>query len=159
MTMRSRRPGELGFAFVLLALGIIALWQAYDISGFEKLSAPGVFPMLASGVMFVSALTIFREVRSRPRSAEPLMTSVFPRRLLLMTVLLFAYVLLMPRLGFLAASGLFLFVSTSWLWRRPWWAALAVTLFSLLAVHMLFRRLFQVVLPQGPFDRWLAGVL
>lgn len=158
MTDRSRRPGELGFAIVLLVLGAIALWQAYGISGFDKLSSPGVFPMLASGVMLTSAFVIVREIHSRPSSPNQRMTSVLPGRLLLMTALLFAYALLMPRLGFLAASGLFLFSSLSWLWRRPWWAALGVALFSLLAVHLLFRRLFQVVLPQGAFDRWLAGV-
>lgn len=154
-----RRPGELGFALVLTVLGALSLWQAYDISGFEKLSAPGVFPMLASGVMLVSALAIVREVQARPTSRAPLSVDILPRRLLLMIMLLLAYVLLMPRLGFLAGSGLFLFASLSWLWHRPWWAALGVTLISLLAVHLLFRQLFQVILPQGPFDRWLAGVL
>jgi len=159
MKERSRHPGELGFAILLLLLAAIALWQAYEISGFDKLSSPGVFPMLASGVMLVCAVSIVREVAAKRASSVHLMSSVLPRRLLLMAALLFVYVLLMPRLGFLLASGLFLFTSISGLWQRPWWQALGITLISMLAVHLLFRRLFQVVLPQGAFDRWLAGVM
>ena len=159
MTGRPRRPGELGFAVALVALAAVALWQAHGISGFDKLSSPGVFPMLASGVMLASALAIVREVRARPASTARPSVDVLPGRLPAMTALLLAYVLSMPRVGFLAASGLFLLASLIWLWRRPWWLSLGVTMGVLLVVHLLFRRLFQVVLPQGALDRWLSGIL
>jgi len=155
----SRRPGERLFAGSLVLLAGVALWQSHAIAGFAKLSSPGVFPMLASAVMLVSALAILTEVQARVPGERDPTTAPLPPRLLIMLALLVAYVLLMPRLGFLADSGLFLFACLSWLWRRPWWASLLVTLASLAVVQLLFAELFQVVLPSGAFDRWLRGAL
>ena len=74
---------------------------------------------------------------------------VLPTRVTLMTVLLVLYVMAMPSLGFLLDSGLFLLASFCYLWKRPCWVSLSVSLLSVLAIHLLFRVVFQVVLPRG----------
>ena len=156
---RGRRPGELAFALLLAAFAAVAAWQSWRISGFSKLSSPGVFPMLASGAMLVAALFTVRDAaRAKAIPGARLVGDVVSWRLVVVVALLVGYVLALPRLGFLAASALFLMASLSYLWRRPWWAALGVTIGSLLALHVVFRVLFRVVLPQGAFDAWLAGL-
>ena len=60
-------------------------------------------------------------------------------------------------LGFMVATGLFLFVMLLYLWRRGLWLSLAVTAGSLLAIHVIFRMVFQVILPRGTL--WQQGLL
>ena len=159
---RSAKPGERLFAAVLIVFSAAALWQAYEIAGFSKLSSPGVFPMLAALIMLVSAFVVWLD--QRPASNESTSTSapdaepdftLVPPRVLVVSLLLVAYVLAMPTLGFLIDSGLFLFTCIGYLWNRPLWMSLLVSAVSLLAIYLVFRLLFQVILPQGT----LIGVL
>ena len=45
---RQKRPGEDAFGILMLALGLVLVWQSHAISGFESLSSPGAFPMASS---------------------------------------------------------------------------------------------------------------
>ncbi|MFK7856559.1 MAG: tripartite tricarboxylate transporter TctB family protein [Granulosicoccus sp.] len=74
---------------------------------------------------------------------------VLPKRVAILSILMVIYVAAMPTLGFLIDSGLFLFVSISYLWNRSAWMALLVSLLSLMIIHIVFRLAFQVILPQG----------
>lgn len=157
--MHSTRPtpqGETGFALLLLVFSVTAFWQSYEISGFSGLSTPGVFPMLASATM-VAAVTFILVQSIQRQTANDLSTepvqgffrSVLPLRLLIMVALITAYVVAMPAFGFLLASGSFLFLSFSYLWRRSVFVSLLLTVVSLVSVFFVFRKLFQVVLPKG----------
>lgn len=154
-----RRPGELGFA-VLLVLGSLWLfWQAIEISGFTGLSTPGVFPMLASGVMVISALAILRDAARRGAAGGGLsrfLAEVTPMRQVSMLGLVAAYVASMPWLGFVLASGLFLLISIGFLWRRSFLLTVLLSGVSLGAIYVVFRVVFQVVLPKGTL---IAGLL
>ncbi len=81
------------------------------------------------------------------RSTMPV--TVLPLQVAVVTVLLVLYVISMPTLGFLLSSGLFLIASISYLWKKPVWMALLVALGSLFVIHVVFRQVFQVILPQG----------
>ena len=153
---QTRRPGELVFAGLLLAFSAAALWQSYAISGFSGLTTAGVFPMLASGAALAAGLVILRDaLRKRPIDggapavARRFFAEVLTRRLVLTVALIAAYVAAMPWVGFLAASGAFLFLTLALLWRRGWIPSLALTAVSLVAIYVVFRLVFQVVLPQG----------
>jgi putative tricarboxylic transport membrane protein len=152
----NRRPGELLFVVVLAIFSGLALWQSYSISGFEKLSSPGVFPMLAASAMVLSTLFIVRDtLRKRPgESTSGFVSTILPSRLVLIILAVLCYVVLMPWLGFLLDSGLFLVVTIAYLWNRPLWQSILVSGLALLSIHLIFRILFQVVLPQGSL---LAG--
>lgn len=174
-----RRPGERVFAVLLVGLSAVALWQSALISDVEgpavrRLTSPGVFPMLASAVMLVSALAVLRDVLRRSREAPPeelateargrrrlrrALADVLPRRLVVVTALIALYVASMPWLGFVAGSGAFLLAAFLYLWRRPWWVSLALAVVSLALVWAVFRLLFEVVLPQGELARVLRGFL
>jgi hypothetical protein len=66
-----------------------------------------------------------------------------------MTLLLVAYALLLKPLGFLPTSALFLVASVKFLSRRSWAFTLAVSLGSLLAIYLVFRIVFTVLMPAG----------
>jgi len=157
------RPAELVFAILISVFSVGALWQAYEISGFKSLSSAGVFPMLASGTMLVSALIIL--CRTAPGAIpgkrftaelKLFFRDVLPLRHILMLGLILLYLVSMPWLGFITSSGLFLFVSFAYLWGKNILVSASVAIVSLLAIYFVFRVVFQVVLPQG---EWLRGLI
>lgn len=161
-TKPARRPGELVFAFLLIVFSLAALWQAYGISGFSGLTSAGVFPMLAAGTMVLAALFILVKTAARSRpdrtpGPEPLRfyREVVPPLHLAVMALVLVYLLAIPWLGFTASSGLFLFAAFALLWRRSLLVSLLLTAASLAAIYVVFRLVFQVVLPQGALLRGL----
>lgn len=152
------RPGELFFAALITGFSAIALWQAYEISGFTGLSTPGIFPMLASGTMLISGCFIVGDVLSRTAvkcDPDGLRTKVLTGRLVVVVALVVAYVFGMPYAGFMVSSALFLFVSFAFLWRKNLLISLFLTAGTLAAIYVVFRVLFQVVLPRGTlFQGW-----
>lgn len=162
----TRRPGELAFICLLALFSAAALWQAYDISGFTGLSQPGVFPMLAAATMLLSCVFILcdtlRSSASAQRASEPetgpepeaesgiaFWHTIMPVRLMVMLAMVALYLYAMPWLGFVIASGLFLFASFAYLWRKSLLISLVLAAGSLAAVYFLFRIVFEVVLPHG----------
>jgi hypothetical protein len=65
-----RRPGELVFALLIVVFSVTAFWQAYLISGFSGKATPGVFPMLASGIMIVSGVIIVLSAAQTPKKFD-----------------------------------------------------------------------------------------
>ena len=147
-----RRPGELVFAVILTGASLWLLWQAYLISGLTGLVTPGTFPMLAAAAMVVSSLVnLVRTVR-RPAPTGPrlrFLREITPLRHVIVLALIAAYVAAMPWLGFLVASGLFLLAAFQILWRRHVLVTLVLTAAALGAIYVVFRVIFQVVLPSG----------
>lgn len=159
---RPRRTGELIFAVGLLGFSLAAFWQAFEISGFSGASTPGVFPMLASGAMAVSALCILRRTLAMPKpvedpasSLQPFAAEVLPPRLVAVLLLVVLYLAAMPWIGFMASSGLFLLATIAFLWRRGFLYSLLLTAICLGAIYVVFRVVFQVVLPEGTLLRGL----
>ena len=146
-----RRPGELVFACLLVIFSAAALWQAYRISGFTGLSQPGVFPMLAAATMLASCAFILRDtlLAGKAAGSDQHWSSILPRRLVVILAMVAIYLYAMPWLGFVLASGLFLFACIAYLWRKGLAISLALATVSLAAIYFLFRVVFEVVLPQG----------
>lgn len=147
------RPGERLFALSLVLFAGFVFSESFGISGFRGLTTGGVMPMIASGVMVVTSITIFAETLRKPRETavglRGLIAYLFPLNVVLFTLLVACYGALIPLIGFLAASGALLFVAIWALWRRGPIRALAVSLASIAAIYLLFRVVFQVVLPIG----------
>lgn len=147
------RPGEQFFALLLVIFAGFVFWESYGISGFSGLTTGGVLPMLASGVMVVTALVTLSETlrkQSPDKSGiRDVVSYLFPLRVVLFTVLVAVYVAIIPSVGFLFASGGLLFISIWVLWRKgPLWS-LAISLLSIGVIYLLFRVVFSVVLPVG----------
>ncbi|WP_323772408.1 tripartite tricarboxylate transporter TctB family protein [Antarctobacter sp.] len=162
-----RRPGELGFAVVLLAASLFLLWEAYGIAGFDKLSSAGAIPMAATLAMVVSALLVALRTGKLPLDrAETLMQDILPVRVILFVALLVGYGLLLRPLGFLPTSALFLIVAIKLLAHRGWVWTVTVALLSLLVIWLIFRIVFSVLMPAGIvpeaevvqyFRTWVSG--
>jgi len=148
----TRRPGELVFSLLLLVFSVAAFWQAYGISGFTGKTTPGVFPMLAAGIMILSGLVILvsaAKALPEPNDAPGFFTQVLSLNHIVLIGLVLGYVLLMPLVGFVISSALFLFGAFQFLWRKNPLAMLALTALTLAVIYVIFREVFQVVLPQG----------
>lgn len=147
------RPGERVFALLLLAISLIAFREAYMISGFSGLTTGGVLPMLAASVMIMNGFVILRDAFKRRTPESPVSFGVaaflLPARLVMFTAFLALYAAAIPSVGFMAASGGFLFISIAVLWRRGLLWSAAITLIAILSIYVIFRLLFQVVLPTG----------
>jgi len=154
-----RRPGELVFALLLVVFSATAFWKAYGISGFSGKTEPGVFPMIAAGVMTVSSAVILMSAarQTGPNESTPgFFSEVLTPRHVVLIGLILGYVLLIPLLGFVVSSALFLFCAFQFLWRKNPFLILALTACTLAIIYVVFRELFQVVLPQGSL---LQGML
>lgn len=151
----ARRPGETAFALVCTLFSLAAFGQAYAISGFAGLSSPGVFPMLATGSMLLSGLFILAGTVRRPAEPGPgnaavrFMRAFLPLRHCVVLVLMLAYLAALPLIGFVPASGLFLFATFQYLWRRNVVLTFVIAAASLASIWVVFSVVFQVVLPQG----------
>lgn len=149
------RPGERLFALLLVLFAGFVFSEAYEISGLEGLTTGGVMPMLAAGVMVLSSLCILADAVRKPRerAAGPFaaVAYLFPLPVVVFAALVAAYAALIPSAGFLVASGGFLFAAIWGLWRKgPIWA-LVLASGAIGAIYVLFRIVFQVVLPIGSF--------
>lgn len=154
----ARPRGELVFLVVLLGVAVAAVVEAQRLGGFARLSGAGIFPMLASVVMAVSLLLLIgAELQAAWRGGRVTgaWAAVVPLRLVAVVALIAAYAAAMPYLGFMAATGLFLLATLLYLWRRGLWRSLAVTAAALVAIQLVFREVFQVVLPGGTL--WPGG--
>jgi hypothetical protein len=156
---RSRNPGETAFAVLMLACSVFLFWTAYRISGFSSLSSPGAFPMAVTATMVGSSAVILYNTLQMPAPARGAFKSeILDPRLGTFVALNFFYALALEPLGFVLTSFLFLVSSIYLLHRRGPLPALISAAVSVVAVYIIFRLIFKVVLPEGvlPERRWLA---
>ena len=147
-----RRPGELAFALLIVVFSVAAFWQSYGISGFSGKTTPGVFPMIASGLMVISSVVILisaMRIPGPPDGSPGFLAEILTLRHIVVISLVLAYVLMMPLIGFVASSAVFLFCAFQFLWRKHPLLMLALTGATLAIIYVIFREVFQVVLPQG----------
>jgi putative tricarboxylic transport membrane protein len=146
-TTHDKRPGEDVFGLMWLVAGVVLFWQSYQIAGFSALSSPGAFPLAASGVMVIAAVIVVIGNARRRRAAEG--EPILPATVVIFTAMVVAYAAALGPIGFLPASLLFLVASMKLLYRGGWGAAIGIALASLAAIYVIFRLVFQVVLPEG----------
>lgn len=145
---RRKRRGEDVFGLIMVVISFGIFWQAYSIAGFSALSSPGAFPMAAAAMMVVGALTVaYGNLKNAaPRDDAP----ILPVTVALFTGLVIVYAVLLSPLGFLPASFLFLFAGMRLLYPRGGWVRSGIiALGALILIYVIFRLVFQVILPEG----------
>lgn len=151
-THNTRRPGEIVFNAALFGFSLFMFWQAYQISGFSALSSAGAFPMAMSAIMIIaSAVVLVRSLRlaSPGGGWSGFRKEVLPPAVLVFSLFILAYSITLKSLGFLLASFLFLLVSIWYLERGRIGRTLLLAIVSIVGVYVVFRLVFQVVLPEG----------
>lgn len=142
-----KRRGEDLFGLIVLVVGVVLFWQSYLIAGFSALSSPGAFPMATAAVMVISGvIVVIGNLRRRGRLSDE---KILPGTVLLFTGLVVAYAVALVPLGFILASFGFLVLGTKLLYRSGWTRCILLALVSLVLIYVIFRLVFQVVLPEG----------
>ena len=147
---KRRRPGEAAFATLMALASLFLLWNAFGISRFEALSAPGAIPMATTFAMLVTAtIVLVKTLRAPVDTRETFFRDILPPNVILTTVMLVAYAFALKPIGFLPTSAVFLIASIRLLGRRSWGFSIGIGLLSLLGLYLVFRIVFTVLMPAG----------
>lgn len=155
-TSHPRLAGELTFMTLMVLVSVFLLWTAYQISSLDSLAAPGSFPMVCAFAMLVTGLiNVVKTARGKLvlEDGETWMQQfgrkVTPVQLIAFSALILLYMLGMEYIGFLLASYIFLAASMYLLGSRRVMLNLLISLLVLVAIFIVFRTAFSVVLPAG----------
>lgn len=147
---RKRSAGEMALNGGLFALSLVMMWQAYAISGFDSLSSPGALPMAVAFTMVISSgLILLDNYRVAQRDDTQFFRDILPPTVIVMMLFITGYAVLLVPFGFLPTSLLFLTASIFYLRKGGFVFALTVSLGSLVAVYIVFRLIFTVLMPSG----------
>lgn len=136
----------------LLVLAGVYYRYTYDIEvGLASdLLGPTFFPRaLAVLLAIASAALIARTFLPRARAAAPGEEGDAPLRLLWTLLLSAAYLLLLPRIGFVLLTPVFLGAFAVMLGYRRWRAVVGTALGTTIVLYVLFATLLRVRLPRG----------
>jgi putative tricarboxylic transport membrane protein len=148
--VKTRKPGERIFCFLLVIGSVYLFWQSYAISGFSSLSSPGAFPLAASATMVLaSCITFLNTLKTPAAEGVRFVYHCFPPIVAIIMALILIYSVVLESLGFVLSSFVFLFVSIQFLYRRGVLTTFTISLLALIVVYIIFRLIFQVVLPEG----------
>ncbi|MEQ9329253.1 MAG: tripartite tricarboxylate transporter TctB family protein [Rhodospirillales bacterium] len=146
----SRLPGERMFTLLLCAFSLGAFYKAHDIDGFSALSSAGAFPLAVTATMVIaSALILLRTFRLPARLPRPAWREILPPNVIFMVGMMAAYIVMLQQLGFLPTSQNILLVTIKALWGKGALVTLATSLLVLVAIYLVFRIVFSVLMPEG----------
>lgn len=153
----------------LIALLIIYGWSTWYFLSSDKLGqheqtmafiAPMYYVLLVLGVLYLIKTLKIEKTEGEPEAAAEKPVSVLDqgktwllenRRMIGFVVLLALYLFIMPKLGFMISTILYLVVTTIWLGNRNKLQIAAVSLAATLIIYFLFEKFFLVRLPHGLF--------
>jgi len=147
-----KQPGETVFGYLMLLLSTFLFWQAYQISGFEALSSPGAFPLAAAGIMVISSCIVVVKNARRQSPAhlvQGFFTRILPPLVAIMIALILIYAVVLDSLGFIPSTFVFLLLAIHLLHHRSIISSLVITTGSLILIYVIFRLVFQIILPEG----------
>jgi hypothetical protein len=147
-------------ALLLSALYVTNAWQTLSVGRWHKPGA-AIFPIALGALLAISGLSVLFE----RRGSDGAMPATFTlpagsdlRRLLLLLAAFALYFLVMPVIGNMVASALFLFASMWLLSDDPGRSLLRLAAYAIaiaLCFEWFFVRLLKVQMPGGVFRQWL----
>jgi len=147
-------------ALLLAAFYVTNAWQTLSVGRWHKPGA-AIFPIAVGALLAISALAVMFE-RHGGDESEPVSFSLPAgadlRRLLLLLSAFALYFLVMPVIGNMVASALFLFASMWLLSDDPGRSLLRLAAYAIaiaLSFEWFFVRLLKVQMPGGVFRQWL----
>jgi putative tricarboxylic transport membrane protein len=146
--MRAERIG----ATVVLLLGAGYLWEAISM---EEVTigdplGPKVFPIIIGAIMVALGCSLLIRPAGVSRSQPFAKTAACA---LVLAVLLGAYGFGIERIGYPAATFLFLLVASRLLGEKSWVAGLVIPLSVSIGVFVLFTRALDIPLPLGFIEK------
>jgi hypothetical protein len=147
-------------ALLLSAFYVTNAWQTLSVGRWHKPGA-AIFPIALGALLAISGLSVLFE----RRGSDGAMPAIFTlpagsdlRRLLLLLAAFALYFLVMPVIGNMVASALFLFASMWLLSDDPSRSLLRLAAYAIaiaLCFEWFFVRLLKVQMPGGVFRQWL----
>jgi hypothetical protein len=147
-------------ALLLSALCVTNAWQTLSVGRWHKPGA-AIFPIALGALLAISGLSVLFE----RRGSDGAMPATFTlpagsdlSRLLLLLAAFALYFLVMPVIGNMIASALFLFASMWLLSDDPGRSLLRLAAYAIaiaLCFEWFFVRLLKVQMPGGVFRQWL----
>ena len=130
---------------------IVVVLYARESLGFRghtvaDVVGPSAYPMLIGGL--AALLAILQLIRAGQEAPGGTFWARHGRAVLFI-VSLFAYILLLERLGFLLSTFAYLTLSHRWLGERAWYRAVGMGLAATAALWFLFDRTLDLRLPVG----------
>jgi hypothetical protein len=147
---------DIVFGIALIAGGGFLAWKSIEIAvrfagRFTPFYyTPGFVPLLLSATLIVLGLVLIATKRAGFRGSwlpGGTIGDLLGSRGLWAALLIGAYVLLLPRMHFVAATAAFLFVSTMVFHRRHLLLSALVTVVATLGAYLVFARIFIISLP------------
>lgn len=156
---KKRKPGERGFAIILLIVGVLALIESIKMFMKEPTSSSfGALPLFLSSVIVIFMLKIIlfedRENETDNKGSnfkellDSILTFIFPKDIVVVLLFLIMYCLLLVfGLGFEISSTIFLIVAMTYLMRGQIFKNIIFTGLSMAFILIVFKTIFQVILP------------
>jgi putative tricarboxylic transport membrane protein len=148
-------------ALLLSALYVTNTWQTLSVGRWHKPGA-AIFPIALGALLAISGLSVLFERHGDDDGAMPasfaLPAGSDLRRLLLVLGAFALYFLVMPVIGNMIASALFLFAAMWLLSDDPGRSLLRLAIYAIaiaLCFEWFFVRLLKVQMPGGVFRQWL----
>ena len=147
-------------ALLLSAFYVTNAWQTLSVGRWHKPGA-AIFPIAVGALLAISALSVLFERRGGDGAMPASFTlpaGADLRRLLLLLAAFALYFLVMPVIGNMVASALFLFASMWLLSDDPNRSLLRIAAYAIaiaISFEWFFVRLLQVQMPGGVFRQWL----
>jgi putative tricarboxylic transport membrane protein len=138
-----------GMGFSLFSLTFLLLSLEFSYTG-PAGPGPGFLPLWIGAVMLVLSLFyIVESVKDKDGAGEPMPRGAALKSVLFVLVSLVLYLVLMPLLGFIAASVLFLF--TLFVRQYAWHTSMGAALVVAFLLVWLFGSVLHVDLPESTF--------
>ena len=147
-------------ALLLSAFYVTNAWQTLSVGRWHKPGA-AIFPIALGALLAISGLSVLFERRGSDGAMPATFTlpaSSDLSRLLLLLAAFALYFLVMPVIGNMVASALFLFASMWLLSDDPGRSPLRLAAYAIaiaLCFEWFFVRLLKVQMPGGVFRQWL----
>lgn len=138
--------------FSLLFFSAFLLVEAVELPRSHVGVSPGLFPAIAFvGLIFLSLALSLRGLKQRKEQSSPVSLNLSfenIKKVAIFAVFAWLYILLLPPLGFVYASGIFFWVVFILAGVHQWSKALLFSFASSIIVYLVFYRIFMVVLPR-----------
>ena len=150
-------------ALLALLLAVVYMTDAWQTLSFGRWHKPGaaIFPIAIGALLAISAISVLLEKHGADQSvpaAFSLPTGADLRRLLLLLAAFAIYFLVMPIIGNMVASALFLAASMWLLSDDPHRSIVRLSIYAIviaISFEWFFVRLLKVQMPGGVFRQWL----
>jgi putative tricarboxylic transport membrane protein len=158
MKIRRLAKGELSFFIISGIISIIALLASLKMfMKDQNLSSQGAFPLFCSSVMVIMFIMILFEMKKYEAAFEKktevlekikaTFSMLFPGKIFPEIVMIILYGIILPHVGFVISTFLFLWLSMIMLNRNNKKKSFVISIGIVLGILLLFQFAFRVILP------------